>query len=101
MQNNNNSSPCNLLYRLSKVTDPPTELQTIFNYLKDHVATANMVSSQTGVPRRNICRYKRDLEKAGLLTEIDKDLCEVTGFKAWYLSTNQDLIDFYSKSIKF
>jgi len=60
-----------------------------------------MVSSQTGVPRRNICRYKRDLEKAGLLTEIDKDLCEVTGFKAWYLSTNQDLIDFYSKSIKF
>ncbi|MBW6480972.1 MAG: hypothetical protein K0B37_16195 [Bacteroidales bacterium] len=88
MENNHTSSPYNLLKRLSKDTTPPTQLQTIFSYLQDNIATASMVSFETNIPRRNICRYKRDLEKAGLLYEIAKDHCVVTGHKAWYITAD-------------
>jgi len=48
-----------------------------------------MVAAATGVPQKNICRYKRDLEKAGRLWEITKAACKLTGFKAWYLTTDK------------
>lgn len=64
------------------------QLQTIFIYLQTHVATASMVTEATGIPQKNICRYKRDLEKAGRLWEIAKAPCKKTGFKAWYLTTD-------------
>ncbi len=67
-----------------------TQLQTIFKYLQEHTATASMVTDATGVPQKCITRYKRDLEKAGRLWEIEKTLCKKTGFKAWYLSTNPE-----------
>jgi hypothetical protein len=47
-----------------------------------------MVSEVTGIKQKNICRYKRDFEKAGLLWEIRKGTCKITGFKAWYLTTD-------------
>ena len=53
-----------------------------------------MVSAATGIPQKNICRYKRDLEKAGRLWEIEKKLCKQTGFKAWYLTTNPEQAPF-------
>lgn len=67
-----------------------TQLQTIFQYLQKHIATASMVSDKTGVPQKCICRYKRDLEKTGRLWEIEKKLCKKTGFKAWYLTANEN-----------
>ena len=90
MENNQSFNPRNLLNRLSKDTIPPTQLQTIFYYLQDHIATASMVSYETGIPRRSICRYKRELEQADLLWEITKTRCEITGYKAWYLTTDPD-----------
>lgn len=74
--------------RQSKVNESNNQLKTIFSYLQKHIATASMVSIATGIPQKNICRYKRDLEKEGLLWEIEKKLCKQTGFKAWYLTTN-------------
>lgn len=68
------------------------QLQTIFQYLEKHVATASMVSKATGVYQKNICRYKRDLERAGRLWEIKKDICKETGFKAWYLTTEKSKV---------
>lgn len=65
-----------------------TQLITIFEYLHKNIATASMVSEATGIPQKNICRYKRDLENAGRLYEVEKKLCKKTGFRAWYLSTN-------------
>lgn len=65
-----------------------TQLQTIFYYLQDHTATASMVSKSTGIPQKNITRYKKDLEKKGLLKEVAKRKCRLTGFPAWYLTTN-------------
>lgn len=72
----------------SKGTTHQNQLQTIFHYLKNHVATASMVTDATKVPQKCITRYKRDLEKAGMLWEIEKKDCQKTGFKAWYLTTN-------------
>ena len=66
-----------------------TQLQTIFQYLQKHTATASMVTDATGVPQKCICRYKRDLEKAGRLWETVKTYCKKTGCKAWYLTTDE------------
>ena len=67
------------------------QLNTIFQYLKQNTATASMVTEATSVPQKSICRYKRDLEKQGLLFEVVKKHCKITGFRAWYLTTNLEL----------
>lgn len=85
---NNNNNP--LHKRQSEDTHFNSQLETIFHYLQKYIATASMISAATGIPQKNICRYKRDLEKAGKLWEIEKKLCKRTGFKAWYLTTNKD-----------
>ena len=64
------------------------QLKTIFQYLQNHVATASMVADATGIYQKNICRYKRDLQKVGKLWEVTKDVCKKTGFRAWYLTTD-------------
>src|SRR5262249_19595657 len=76
--------------RRGEVKTPLTQLQTIFQYLQEHTATASMVAHDTGIYQKNICRYKRDLEKAGRLWEAERRLCKKTGFPAWYLTTNPD-----------
>lgn len=68
--------------------------RTIFTYLQTHTATNTMVSYNTNIPQKNICRIKRDLEKRGLLQETYKKLCKITGFRAWYLTTNNALFKF-------
>lgn len=81
----------NSLNKQSKDNEFKTQLKTIFEYLQEHVATASMVSDATGIPQKNITRYKRDLELAGRLWEIEKKLCKKTGFRAWYITTNPEL----------
>lgn len=83
-------TPKTSLISKSKGNSGPNELQTIFQYLQKQVCTASMLSAETGIPQKNICRYKRDLEKAGRLWEIAKSTCKKTGFKAWYLTTNPE-----------
>lgn len=65
-----------------------TQLQIVFRYLSNYIATASMVSADTGIPQKNVCRYKRQLEKAGLLWELRKSKCRETGHDAWYLTTD-------------
>jgi len=74
----------------SKDKDFNSQIKTIFLFLQDHIATASMVSDSTAIPQKNICRYKRDLEKAGVLWEIEKRYCQKTGFRAWYLTTDPE-----------
>jgi hypothetical protein len=74
----------------SEGTKRNTQEQTIFQYLLEIDATASMVADATGVPQKNICRYKRDLEKAGRIWELEKKYCKKTGFRAWYLTTNPE-----------
>jgi len=77
----------------SKFSFIPGQVATIFEYWHNHIATASMVSKATGVPHKNITRYKRDLEKAGKLFEIRKAICVHTGFMAWYCTTNKQLAE--------
>jgi hypothetical protein len=68
------------------------ELEVVYNYLNTCVATASMVAADTKIPQKNICRYKRWLEKAGLLWQVENEKCKITGYKAWYLTTNKKYI---------
>jgi len=63
-----------------------TQLSAVVKYLKSNVATASMISEATGIPQKNICRYKRLLQKQGLIREVARDVCEITGCHAWYLT---------------
>lgn len=76
------------LIKHSKDTTQQTQIKTIFHFLQEHVATASMVTEATGISQKNICRYKRDLEKASMLWETERKDCRHTGFKAWYLTTD-------------
>lgn len=91
MENTNNNP---LHKRQGKDTDFKSQLKTIFHYLQNHIATASMVSAETGIPQKNICRFKRDLELSGRLWEVEKKLCKKTGFKAWYLTTDPNKAPF-------
>lgn len=72
----------------NKDSDFQTQAKTIFLFLKEYTATASMLTECLGIPQKNICRYKRDFEKAGLLWEVKKTPCKATGYKAWYLTTD-------------
>jgi len=76
--------------RQGEDTPKQTQEQTIFLYLSENVATASMASEATGIPQKNICRIKRDLEKRGLLWEVERKKCQHTGYKAWYITTNPE-----------
>jgi hypothetical protein len=81
-------TPNNSLNSQNKDNRNTNQLKTIFQFLFENVATASMVSEATGISQKNICRYKRDLEKENRLWEIEKKVCEKTGFLAWHLTTN-------------
>ncbi len=74
----------------SKGSHSKSQRQTVVEYLTDYIATASMVADRTGVPQKNICRIKRDLEKNGLAWEVEKKPCRLTGHRAWYLTTDPD-----------
>lgn len=93
-------TPSNSLHkRQVKDNTHLNQLQTIFEYLKKNIATASMVSNATKIPQKNICRYKRDLEQAGRLWELYKDNCKLTGFKAWFLTTDPDKVPDFNKQL--
>lgn len=80
--------PLLTIFKVMKTNVKTTQLKTIFHFLQENTATASMVSKACNIPQKNICRYKKDLEKKGLLKEVAKRKCKVTGFSAWYLTTN-------------
>jgi hypothetical protein len=75
-----------------KGNDFRSQLQIVVEYLKDNTATASMVTDRTGVPQKNICRYKRSLERAGRIWEVARKPCGITGYRAWYLTTDPEKI---------
>ena len=75
-----------------KDTHFQTELQIFFEYLQHHVATSSMVCEATGIKQKCATYYKRDLEKTNRLWEVDNRRCDITGFKAAWLSTDPEQI---------
>lgn len=68
------------------------ELHAVFEYLQTRTATATMTATALGIYRPNLCRWKRCLQKAGLLAEVKKGPCVITKCRAAYLSTNPELL---------
>lgn len=56
--------------RLSKDKALECQLQTIFHFLQENIATASMTSVVTGITQKNICQYKRGIEKAQFISQI-------------------------------
>jgi hypothetical protein len=76
----------------SNATKVKNQLLRFYEYLFENIATASMVTDATGIPQKCLTRYKRDLEKNGKLFELEKKHCRKTGFRAWYLTTNPQLM---------
>lgn len=72
------------------VSDHCNQVEILLDYLENRVATASMISEATGIPQKNICRYKRKLEKEGRLFELYKSRCKFTGRLACYLSLEKN-----------
>jgi hypothetical protein len=64
-----------------------------FAYLLLNIATNSMVCNAIGTECKNGCRYKRILEKKGLLKVVFKGICKLTKrTKVQFLSTNPEII---------
>jgi hypothetical protein len=68
------------------------QTEKYFQYLQKTIATNSMVSNATGIPHKNLTRYKREFQKLGLLFEVYKGICKHTKHRATYLTTNKELI---------
>lgn len=89
--NNTNHCSANIIKRTRKHRLSTTQLITVFEYLQKQTATASMIAEATGIPQKSICRYKRLLEKSGLLYQVEKKHCKLTNHSAWYLTTKPEL----------
>ena len=67
------------------------------HYLSENVATCSMVAKQTGIPQKNLTRFKAELEDKGLLKVLFVANCKVTSFKAQYLTCDLDMIKSLNK----
>lgn len=88
-----NQNPLNHL-RIQQLKDKAFHLaeKEIFRkYLFQNTATCSMVCKATGILQKNATRHKKALQDAGLLAELKKDTCGVTGHKAHYLTCNPSL----------
>jgi hypothetical protein len=73
-----------------KDTKFTSQTERFYDYLLTNICTASMVSDATGISQKNICRYKRQFEKAGLLWQVEKKFCQKTKHPAWYITTNPE-----------
>lgn len=63
-----------------------TQKGVIHEYLRKNEATASMVAKATGIPHKNVCRYKDMLEREGKLTQVRRARCKISNHQAWYLT---------------
>lgn len=69
-----------------------SQKEVFVQFLNENVATCSMVAKQTGIPQKNLTRYKSELEDKEVLKVLFVTNCKVTKFKAQYLTTNTDII---------
>lgn len=64
------------------------QAKRFYKYLQTRVVTCSMACRALKIPQKCLTRYKRDLEKAGVLWEVKYDRCMETGFWAFYITTD-------------
>lgn len=60
-------------------------------YFRDFAATRYMAAVDTGISIQNICRYVDVLRDSKKIAVVKIDHCQISGFKAEYLTTNPEL----------
>ncbi len=65
-----------------------TQKQRFYEYLFENTTTCTVAAAATGVPQKNLCRVKRDLEEADRLAEVRIGRCPFTGKMAAFLTTD-------------
>jgi len=78
--------------QFTKRTTKNTQEKIIFSYLKKRIATNSMIAVSTGIPRASVCKVKRKLETEGKLFEVEQGLCKVSNHKAYFLTTNPNMV---------
>lgn len=78
--------------RLNKATYLTAQRQSFYEFLRSGLFTASQTVKATGIPHKSITRYKRQLEKAGKLWEVDKLICPITGHLVMRITTNPALV---------
>lgn len=68
--------------------DKFTEINRVKQYLFKHTATAAMCADALNIRIPNVCRYKRELEKFGVLKIVKRSICQLTKHRADYLTCN-------------
>lgn len=63
-----------------------------YNYLKKRIVSCTMASKALRIEQKCLTRYKRQLEKKGLLWQVFKHQCKHTNRRVWYITTNLELI---------
>jgi hypothetical protein len=76
----------------SKCKQFEAELKRVRKYLSTHTATSTMVAVALNIYRPNLCRHKGILKKEGVLIELYKATCKITGFEASYLTCDPALM---------
>lgn len=76
----------------SKSTYFNAEKQRFLSFLERNTATTTMASRLTGIPQKNLCRYKKMLFDDGLIVELFKTKCRITGRVAAYLTANPEFM---------
>ncbi len=77
---------------MNKDNDFEGQKRVFRKYLETRTTTAAQAALDLGIWRANTCRFKRQLEKEGLLVEVSKAKCPVTGFQAAFLSCDKELV---------
>jgi hypothetical protein len=78
--------------RKNIIYNSQTQKHRFYHFLLYNVATSTMVSEITKIPQKNLCRYKRELEKKGKLWCVYWAACPITGRMAWHLTTNPSFL---------
>lgn len=61
----------------------------ILDFFTKNTSTMYHAERVTGVCRPNICRYVNEMEQQGSLHRVKRELCPISGFRAWYFSTKK------------
>ena len=89
-----NQNPLSNSLKIQQIKDKNfhiAEKKKFLRYLLLNTATCSMVCKATGILQKNATRHKKALQDAGLLAQLNKDTCQVTGHKAFYLTCNPEL----------
>jgi hypothetical protein len=88
--NNITTTSQNLYIQQGKDTKT-TQSKLFYDCLRLHPFTCTHATDIIRIPQKSACRIKRKLEKKGLLWEIRKVSCPITGRTASLLTTDPNL----------